>query len=183
MINATQSNWHVITGSPRSGKTKIIERLSFLGYKTCPEILRIYIDNELSKGRSMQSITSNGQELEKNIFYEKLSAEKNFNRRDTIFFDRSIIDSIAFARLYKRDMPDLLRNSKLKFRYSKIFLLEPLNFYDKDYLTMESEEESKELNEHLIKAYSELEYDIIRVPIMPIEKRVNFILNNVNNVI
>jgi len=38
-----QTNWHVITGGPCSGKSTLIDQLANHGFQTVPESARLYI--------------------------------------------------------------------------------------------------------------------------------------------
>jgi len=51
-----QTNWHVITGAPCSGKTSVICELERLGHPVVHEAARAYIDKELEKGKTMARI-------------------------------------------------------------------------------------------------------------------------------
>ena len=42
-----QTNWHVITGAPCSGKTTLIGELADKGFRTVPESGRICVEREL----------------------------------------------------------------------------------------------------------------------------------------
>jgi len=63
-----------------------------------------------------------------------------------------------------------------KNRYTKIFFLEQLSF-KKDYARTEDEKTARELNKKLKKSYTDLGYDVIKIPALPIEQRVQKILD------
>ena len=65
-----------------------------------------------------------------------------------------------------------------KRKYKKIFLLEQLPFQN-DYARTEDKKTVQYLSQLLYKSYSDLDYNIIRVPIKPIKERVEFILNRI----
>ena len=166
------TNWFVITGAPRSGKTKAIERLAYYGYKTCPEIARLLFDEYSSKGFEKEY-----EFVEDILFYEKLKAEKNFHENEIVFFDRCPIDSIAFAKLYNKPYIDYIE--KINFQYKKIFFIESLDNYNLDYATQETKEEAQFLGELLIETYETLNYKLIFVPKMSISDRVRYIKNEI----
>ena len=109
------TNWNIITGAPCSGKTKVIEHLSFLGYKTYPEVARILVDNYYSKGYNINTLREEKSVFEKLILDEKLGLEKRTNPFDECFFDRGIIDSQAFICLYGVNNLDV--NKWVNFKY------------------------------------------------------------------
>ena len=45
-----QTNGHVITGAPCSGKTTLIDQLAGNGFQTVPEVARQYCESEMALG-------------------------------------------------------------------------------------------------------------------------------------
>ena len=62
-----------------------------------------------------------------------------------------------------------------KFRYVKVFILDPLDFYEHDDLRQESEEEQKRIHNGIVRMYNKLGYGVVRVAFMSVEERVGFI--------
>lgn len=171
-----ETKWYVITGGPSSGKTKIIVRLAFMGYLTIPEAARALIDNEMSKGRTLEQIRADEFEFQKTVLKMKIDAENRIPVNQTAFFERGIPDSIAYYKICDGDVESAIKASQ-KRRYKKVFLLEQLPF-EKDYARTEDEELANKISKLLHDSYSSLGYDVISVPVMKsIEERVNFILS------
>lgn len=170
MIN---TNWIIITGEPRSGKSTLIERIAFEGYRICPEVSRIIIDSYKCRNEKLDCCT---EHFEKMVMKEKIAAEKRFNPREYVFWDRGLVDSIAFSRLYRRGIEHIIRNN-LKYNYRYIFYLSDLPEYQPDYATLENRESAKAVGEILLATYKELGYSPIIVPQMDIESRVKFIFD------
>jgi predicted ATPase len=61
-------------------------------------------------------------------------------------------------------------------KYCKVFYLDPLDKYVADYARIESSDERDQLARLLWKAYSELEFCIDRVPVLPKLERIDYIL-------
>ena len=59
------NNWYVITGAPSSGKTTIVKLLKSKGYIVLYEAARIYIDQELKKGKTIQKIRKDEGKFQK----------------------------------------------------------------------------------------------------------------------
>ena len=53
-----QTNWHVITGAPCSGKSTMIDQLANKGFQTFPEVARQFFAQEVAKGRTIDEIRS-----------------------------------------------------------------------------------------------------------------------------
>jgi predicted ATPase len=172
----TDSKRYVITGGPSSGKTTLISNISKRGYHTCHEAARLLIDKEILEGKSLEEIRINELEFQRKVLEIKLELEDKIPRDETVFIDRGIPDSIAYYKFYGFDLKEILKFCKEK-RYKKIFFLESLPF-EKDYARIENEKQAKRLGELIKKAYLDLGYDVVTVPRMPIEERVNFVLSN-----
>jgi len=171
------TNWYVITGGPSSSKTKIIEYLAFLGYPVIPEVARVLIDIEKSKGKTTGEIRSNEAEFQKRVLQMKIRVENIMPAEQTTFFERGIPDSIAYYEICGENQSPVIEASR-KRKYKGVFLLEQLPF-EKDYARIENEQLAQNLNRLLYEAYSSLEYNIIHVPLKPIEERAQFILNKI----
>ncbi|MFC0878862.1 AAA family ATPase [Saccharicrinis sp. FJH2] len=171
-----ETNWIVITGPPCSGKSKVLERLSFLGYKVYPEVSRILIDNHTSNNINIEEYLKNKKDFEQDILSLKLQLEKRTNKNDIYFFDRGMIDSFAFIKFYNVELDDF--DNYLNYRYKKVFFLEPVP-YEKDKNRFENYEQSKQLANELQSAYKKYKYSLVNVPLMPIDKRVELIIKNI----
>ena len=170
--------WYVITGSPSSGKTTTINSLAKLGYKTVPEAARVLIDEEIRKGNSLEKIRKNEIEFQMRVLKIKMEVEMRSDRGKIVFFDRGIPDTLAYFLLYGFDVDEVMKVCK-DSRYRKVFLLEKLPF-QKDYARNENEETAKKLQILLRKAYSDLGYEIVDVPVMPVEDRLKMILSDID---
>lgn len=167
-----KTNWIIITGAPRSGKTKLVERLAFNGWNICPEISRILLDEALSRNELFNNRTV---EFEKNLFQEKRKAEARFDPSETVIWDRSPIDSLAFSQLYHKNLENEFV-SKLKYQYKYVFYLCSLPQFIPDYATFETEEEAYVLGCKIKNCYKQLGYNIIEVPVTDIKSRAEFVM-------
>jgi predicted ATPase len=172
------SGWHVITGAPCSGKTTLLELLGKMGYSTVPEAARIIVDEEIKKGRKNEEMKSDMLSFQRAVLEFKVRSESDMPRDKAIFFDRGIPDSIAYYKLYGYSTREVLKFCGEK-RYANIFLLNRLPF-QKDYARVENDEIAARIEKLLFEAYTELGYEVVRIPIMPIEERLKMILKIAN---
>jgi predicted ATPase len=170
------TNWYVITGAPCSGKTSVISRIEQLGYRVIHETARAYINEELNKGRTLDGIKADMSLFEHNIFYKKLDIEASLPEKAIIFLDRAIPDSIAYFRFAGLD-PKEPEKKSAEIRYRKIFLFDRLRI-KQDEVRNENEENSILIDRLIEETYLNLGYKITRVPVLPLERRVDFILEN-----
>lgn len=171
------TNWYVITGGPSSGKTRIIEYLAFLGYRIIPEAARILIDVEKSKGKTIEEIRADEAEFQRKVLQMKIDIENRLPLEEITFFDRGIPDSIAYYKICKLNPKPVITVAK-KRKYKKVFLLEQLLF-EEDYARAEDEKLAYGLSRLIYTSYLRLGYDIVHVPVKPIDERVKFILSKI----
>jgi predicted ATPase len=170
------ANWYVITGAPSSGKTSVICELERLGYRVVHEVARAFIDEELKKGKTIEQIKADELAFERHILYKKIKIEESLPKKEIIFLDRAVPDSIAYFKSAGLNPNEPVKKSKL-VRYKKIFLFERLEF-EKDRVRSENQLKAAEIELLLEKAYQMLDYDIVYVPVLSIQKRTDFILQH-----
>ncbi len=173
-----KTNWYVITGGPSTGKSKTIDYLAFLGYLIRPEVARILIDDELSKGKTIEEIRGDEKSFEHKILKIKIETEEAAPKKDLIFWERGLPDSIVYIKRYMGDHNLAVQASKRR-QYKGVFILDMLPVYDKDYARTETSAKAKEIHEALYNCYTELGYKVIRVPVAPISERAGFIIKQV----
>lgn len=171
------NNWYVLTGAPCSGKTTIIKLLEKKGFSVIHEIARVYIDEKMKNGETIEQIRQDEQFFQEQILKMKIDIEKELPKEKTVFFDRGIPDTEAFNRLYNTQNSRLLNSAIESCGYKKVFLLDFLDL-DQDYARIETREDQKKLHNFLEKSYKQLNFPLIKVPKLSITKRLKFILNN-----
>jgi len=169
-----RTNWYVITGAPCSGKTAVINELEKRGYRVVHETARAYIDQQLAAGRRLDQIKADERAFENHILNAKLAIESALPANETIFLDRGIPDSIAYFKLTGLNPAEPVSKSSL-LRYRRIFFFARLGF-SADRVRSEDEQTAKKLDALLLESYRMLDYEVVHVPVLSIEKRVEFIL-------
>jgi predicted ATPase len=172
-----QTNWQVITGAPCSGKTAVISELERLGHPVVHEVARAYIDDRLLNGETIAQIKADILSFERRILYRKIDIEKSLPKKETVFLDRGIPDSIGYYILEGLDPADPIQKSGL-WRYKQIFFFERIPF-EQDPVRSEDDEVASKIDGLLKESYRMLGYEIIFVPLGSVNARVNFILNHI----
>jgi len=171
-----RTEWIVITGAPSSGKTSVINDLKARGYDVQDEVAREYIEACISRGLSMQDIRADGgMDLQRQILRLKTAREAVLSPKETVFLDRGIPDSMTYFRLAGLDV-GAAREAAAYFLYDAVFLFDRLPVVN-DGVRIEDEVLASEIDQMLMRDYRSLGYDPVRVPVMPIAKRTDFILN------
>lgn len=174
------NNWYVITGAPCSGKTTILKYLEKKGYDIVYEAARIYIDQEIAKGKTLEQIRKDEFFFQNEVLKMKIKIEKKLPKDKIIFFDRGIPDSSAYYKLLGIKTNALLENAIKNCSYKKVLLLDFCE-YKKDYARTETKEDQIKLHNLLEESYKEINAPTIKIPIFKTkEERLNFILKILN---
>jgi predicted ATPase len=173
----------VISGSPGSGKTTLIERLRDLKYPIFEEYSRTLIEAAIKEGKN-HYFQSNPQEFSEALFsgrkkqFEALEALKIDS--PYVFYDRGIHDIYAYLKAINKDSK-FWYDRVTQFQYDLVFLLAPWKkIYITDHQRVETFDEAKHYYSFIKYIYSQ-SHQIIQVPEGKIESRINFIKDKLNS--
>lgn len=170
------NSWYVITGAPHAGKTTLIEELEKIGHKVVLEAARVFIDEEIEKGETIEEIRKDEFEFQKKVLKMKIENETKKSQKEIIFWDRGIPDSLAYLEMLGIT-DEFFQKAANNSEYKKVFLLSPLP-YKKDYARTENEEQQLMIHKLLKKAYGNPKYNLIEIGDIGVEERLKFILKN-----
>src|SRR5690606_15185193 len=181
-MSTSKDNFYVITGGPGAGKTTLVEGLSLQGAQYIQEVARVIIKEQVSiKGDALPWGDQNKYSelmIKRSVrdFIEHLGKRENF------FFDRGILDTIAYLDLIGKPIPDSFIKYALQYRYnSLVFILPPWEeIYSKDSERKQDYQEAVDTFRVMKKTYDRFQYKTIEVPIGKVEDRVQFVLNHVS---
>ena len=169
-----QTNWHVLTGAICCGKTTLINALADRGYRTLPEVSRIYLECEVAKGRKLEDIFASTADERALTKLQRL-AEYGLEAQETVFLDRALPDYLWFWRLLGMDPNELLEHC-FHFRYASVFILDQLPL-EMNGARIDDMAYTDLLEEYLTRDYMALGYAIVRVPLLSPNERTEFILD------
>jgi predicted ATPase len=172
------NNWYVLTGGPCAGKTTTIDELARRGYPVVAEPARLIIEEKLAAGQSIGEIVTNEDWLP-SVVRRSFDLHTAAPAEETVFFDRGIADSIAYYKLGMRELDAESKRAIDSVTYKKIFLLDLVDFKN-DEARSESIEEARALHALISQAYESLGYEIVRVAVMPVAERVDYILSHLS---
>lgn len=171
-----QTKWCVLTGAPGAGKTTVLERFRSRGFTCNAEVARIHIEQELAKGRTLDEIRAKEDEFQRALVLTKVQMEERSAPSAVILWDRGLPDSISYFRMAGLDPSELLPACRIR-RYALVFVFDLLSL-DRDNARTEDDETRRLLDTWLEADYRDLDYDVIRVPEMSIERREEVLMDH-----
>lgn len=172
-----QTNWYVITGAPSSGKTTLINHLAQQGYSIAPEVARDYIERLLANNHSLEMIQQNNRQLQRGILALALKRERQLKTQSPIFFDRGTADSLGYFDYYQLEAQHMQQACQ-HLRYKKIFFCHQLPLIQ-DEIRVEDSAAAQKIGELIYQAYCALGYELIELPPVSLEDRVQMILPHI----
>jgi predicted ATPase len=173
-----QTNWHVITGAPCSGKSTLIDQLADKGFQTFPEVARQYFAREFAKGRTIDEIREDPAKFTRQIFDLWLELLRDLHPSEVIFHDRGLPDGFAFYR-YAGMNPNEILPDCFRYRYASVFLLNRLP-YQLDDVRAGDDALAAYYESWTLRDFAALGYNVVRVPVLPPEERLAFILERLS---
>lgn len=173
-----QTNWHVITGAPSSSKTTLINLMTDKGIPTVPEAARKYIERGVAEARTIDEMQENLASFERDLIDYHLRFEHGLQASDALFLDTAFPNAVTYCRIVGLDPNEFLAEC-FHHRYASVFLLDRLPF-QQDGVRFEDEVTADFLDKWLARDYIALGYSIVRVPLLPPEERVAFILEKLS---
>lgn len=172
----------VIAGGPGTGKTSIINHLKERGFLCFDEISRQVTLQARKDGIEQLFLT------EPLLFSEKLLEGRiqQFNdaaiaKENVVFLDRGIPDVLAYMDYIGDNYPQHFIDACKTNIYEYVFVLAPWQeIFTSDNERYENFNQAVEIHEHLLKTYMRFGYQLIDVPFGSIEKRADFILEELN---
>jgi predicted ATPase len=174
-----QTNWHVIAGAPSCGKTTLIDQLANQGFQTVPETARLYIKREMAEGQTIHPIHTDPAALQRSIKDMQLSIEGGLRANDVLFLDAAVPSSLAYYRVFGLNPNEILLEC-FHHRYASVFILDPLPFQPDDERVEEIAAVAGYLDEWHTRDYIALGYDVVRVPVLPPQERLAFVLERLS---
>lgn len=103
--------------------------------------------------------------------------EQRLRPGEPVFLDRALPDSLTFYRFSGLN-PNLILSDCLQFRYAGVFVLDRLPFQQDD-ARLDHDPTSDLLDAWLFRDYSALGYQVRRLPVLPPERRLEYLLDSV----
>ena len=170
----------VITGAPSTGKTSLIHKLQQEGFICIPEISREIISQQIAiEGEALP--WKNLAAFSKQVAVLRKAQFINATKTSTHFFDRGLIDVVAYMNIDKLEIPEFISDFLNKNKYHSTVFITPIweEIFENDRERKENIEQAILIEKQLKKCYQSFGYDIIEIPKLSIEERVNFIISHI----
>ncbi len=172
----------VITGAAGSGKTALIDELKKRGYRCVEEIARQIIQEQMKIHGD--GVPWNNLNRFKQLMLARFIdtyAQAMQHREEITFFDRDILDLVAYDYLTETEPSKELQHAAQRLLYhNKVFVLPPWKeIYCSDAERKQTYEEAIQGYDNLINVYLENGRELIEVPKISVEKRADFVIEHV----
>jgi predicted ATPase len=171
---------YIITGAPGTGKTAIIDTLKKEGHSCAEEISRTIIIEQITNGGDAlpwKNLAAFSQQV---IALRKLQ-HTNAPQGRTHFFDRGIIDVIAYLKHDKLAVNNEIMEMVKQFPYNKTVFYTPIwaEIYTNDSERKEDIITAKNIENVLLTTYQSFGYNLVEVPKLTVNERIAFILSKI----
>jgi len=171
---------YVITGAPGTGKTTIINCLKKQGFSCSNEISREIIADQIESGGDVVP-WKNLNAFSQRVATMRKVQYKNATENKIHFFDRGLIDVIAYMRIDKIDTDKNLIEACKKTKYANSIFYTPIweEIYINDMQRKENITRAIKIEETLLTCYKSFGYNLIEIPKIAIAERVDFVLSKI----
>ena len=178
MTVSQHERFFVITGGPGSGKTTLIERLAVRGICAMPEAGRSIIQDQAAIGGSALPWADRSAFAELMLSWELRTYREALRQSGPVVFDRGVPDVVGYLRLCGLPVPPHVERAGGIFRYHRrVFIAPPWKeIFGQDAERKQSFEEAEATYHALVETYSELNYELVPLPLAPIEDRARFVI-------
>lgn len=175
-------NKYVISGASGFGKTSVVNRLSQLGYYTIPEAALYLIEQKREEGVLVPE-RADRDGFQREMLELQLRWDDEIPENvETVFLDRGTPDGLAYFRMEGREPFERLVQESQKDRtdYDLVFHMDILIDENGNPINKKIPlDEAIVLDQLHFEVYTNLGYNIVRVPFGSISERTEFILGKI----
>lgn len=176
-----RDRFYIVTGGPGSGKTSLIEALRARGSSCAIEAGRGIIQDQMKiEGRALpwcDPILF----AELMLSWEMRSYHAAEQATGSVFFDRGVPDVMGYLRLVGSPVPEHVHNATAAFRYNPLVFITPpwKEIFRQDQERKQDFKEAVRTYEALAATYTDLNYQLVQIPLVPVNERVTFVLSQI----
>lgn len=169
--------FHIITGGPGSGKSALAAALATEGIRCMPEAGRAIIQDQVAIGGEALPWADRAAFAELMLAWELRSWREAGDWVGPVIFDRGVPDLIGYLDLCGLPVPDHVRTAARVFRYNPRVFIAPHwpAIYRQDDERKQSAREAEETCHAVARAYTDLGYELVELPLTSIGERAAFV--------
>ncbi len=168
----------MLTGASGGGKSAIVEALGRLGFTVVPETGRRIVREQLASGGD--ATPWQDRVAFRDLFFARSveAYEAAAGRPGPVFFDRGMVEALAWSRLCGLPVPEEWRAVVERCRYADTVLVTPpwREVFRNDGERRKTWAEVLDDYRATVEAYAALGYRLVEVPRAPVAERAAFVL-------
>jgi len=174
-------NYFIVTGGPGAGKSSLLAAAETVGYVTVPESGRAILQAQVAIGGRAVHWGDQAVYAELMLDREMRNHQDFAGYEAPVLFDRGVPDLLGYARLCGLTEVDHFRRAAELFRYNrKVFIAPPWReIYEHDAERKQDWDEAMRTYEAISRGYAEAGYDLVELPCLPIQERLEFLRQEV----
>ena len=178
----------VLTGGPHSGKSTLIDALARRGMKTVPEAALLEIeamvaDHGADEARRIRRADTRAFQVA--VSRRQAQLEASMGRlAGPVFFDRGMIDGLAYCHHYDFEVPAELERLASDARYDLCVVCSLVVPFTLRAATGRTSDETaaRRLEQLITEAYRERAIPVVHLPLVPLPQRLERLLEIVESV-
>ncbi|HEY2467836.1 MAG TPA: AAA family ATPase [Terracidiphilus sp.] len=170
---------YILSGGPGSGKSTLIEALSAHGVASMPEAGRAVIRDQVATGGNALPWADRSAFADLMFAHDLRSYDQALALGAPVLFDRGLPDVAGYLRLCELPVPEpMLRQIHFRRYNRSVFIAPPWHeIFTQDAERKQSFAEAEATCEVMRQTYLELDYELVTLPLAPVEARVQFVLS------
>lgn len=173
----SHTRFFVISGGPGSGKSTLIAALAETGLPHMPEAGRAIIQQEVAAGGPALPWSDPGAFAEKMLAHDIANWQRAELLDGPVIFDRGIPDVMGYLKVIGHAVPPHIAQAAKRYRYNRqVFLAPPWKeIFAQDAERKQSFAEAEATYRAMQGVYSDLDYDLVILPLASVAQRVAFV--------
>lgn len=169
----------VVTGGPGSGKSSLIDALTWRGFRAMPEAGRAIIRDQIEIGGSALPWADRAMFAELMLGWELRSWHEALAMEGPVLMDRGIPDVVGYLTLCGLPVPAHIEAAAKLHPYNKRVFLAPYwdAIFTQDTERKQDRQEAEATGRVMAKTYARLGYQLIALPLAGIEERADFVVD------